>query len=66
MLLNGLRKIAGNGPKVFRDASLAGMRAKESKGAKSDIPSAMKEVVAGRGMELKRNDKEDYKKVFGS
>jgi hypothetical protein len=69
MLFNGLRKIAGHGPKIFRDSSLAGMKKKDVKvsttGEDKEFDREMKNVAAQKQSALKRDDVAEYKRVFG-
>jgi hypothetical protein len=68
-LFQGLRKIAGNSPKMFRDSSLVGPKSKDSRvqGSEEALESASypKMVEQAKKAALKVNDVAEYKRTFG-
>lgn len=69
MLFNGLRKLAGNGPKIFREASLIGTKKKDIKVSTTpdakEFSKEVKNVEILKKMALKRDDVAEYKRTFG-
>lgn len=68
-LFNGLRKIAGHGPKIFRDSNLMGTKKKDVKVKTTEdygeLSKEIKNVDAARKAALKKDDVAEYKRVFG-